>query len=101
VNLKRTKPSGLTCWHIKTSDLSQAIGSTPFSATDQLLPANEDKEITIVQLTEDKPYVLKIKRLQKPQIQQAAPLLTNRSLEGPEAALSGRKRLLTYQLSAP
>jgi hypothetical protein len=45
----------------QTSDDTQANGQTAFSALDQLLPANEDKEITVAQLIEDRPYIVRIK----------------------------------------
>src|SRR5262249_35256576 len=45
----------------QTNDETQTTGPTPFGALDQLLSANEDNEITVLQLTEDKPYILRIK----------------------------------------
>jgi hypothetical protein len=76
----------------QTSDVTQAAGRTDFSTLDQLLPANEDKEITISQLIEDQPYIVKIK-------ERAAASATGRALidetitQGPAGLLRTKRRI--------
>lgn len=85
----------------QTKDVSQATGSTSFKTPDQLLPANEDKEITILQLTEDKDYVLKIKETSKASDPTARSLIEETLTGGPGgSALKTKKTIDLPTISA-